>query len=109
MTRSSSTPPFGRYFSDPGYLTSLADDRYGWPRDIEYLVVRVRVDKETAHARVRARGHARDASKLADWDAFWDKASTAECRWTGARILEFDNGGQGIDADLVEQGLDGLG
>ncbi|RFC70627.1 AAA family ATPase [Streptomyces sp. AcE210] len=98
--------PFGRYFADPGYLESLAD-RPGWPRNVEYVVVRVRVDKETAHARVRARGHARDASKLADWDAFWDKASTAECRWTGARIVEFDNGGHGIDADAVGRELNG--
>ncbi|WP_425827891.1 AAA family ATPase [Streptomyces fractus] len=96
--------PFGRYFDDPGYLDAAAA-RHGWPQGTECVVVRVRVDKETARSRVHARGNARDASKLADWDAFWDKASRAECHWTGAHRVELDNGVDGIDADAVVQAL----
>lgn len=96
--------PFGRYFDDPDYLVTVAD-HHGWPPGTECVVVRVTVDKETARARVRARGYARDASKLADWDAFWDKASRAECRWAAARHLELDNSADGIDMDAVVRAL----
>ena len=94
--------PFGRYFDDPGYLTTVRA-RHDWPAATECVVVRVTVGKETALERVRARGLARDTSKLADWDAFWDKAARAECRWTGARHLELDNSADGIDVEQVRR------
>lgn len=96
--------PFGRYFDTPDHLAAVAH-RHRWPEGTECVVVRVRVDKETARARVAARGYARDASKLNDWDAFWDKASRSECRWTGAHRLDFDNGAEGVTAEAVARAV----
>ncbi|MET8948980.1 AAA family ATPase [Streptomyces sp. NPDC004542] len=99
--------PFGRYFSRPGYLDEVAE-RHSWPRPVEPVVVRVEVDSDTARARVRARGYARDLSKLADWDSFWNKARANECLWVSRHRLVFDNRADGITAAAVTRALDGL-
>lgn len=77
--------PFGRYFSQPDYLAEVTY-RHDWPSDVELVVVQVRVDKDTARERVRARGCARDLSKLADWDTFWKTAEANECQWADGRM-----------------------
>jgi predicted kinase len=100
--------PFGRYFSRAGYLEEVAE-RHSWPRHVEPVVVQVHVDSETARERVRARGYARDLSKLADWDAFWKQAVAKECVWAGGRRLVFDNRAEGVTADAVARAVDGLG
>lgn len=82
--------PFGAYFSRPGYPAEAAA-RHGWPGGVELVVVQVRVDSGVARERVRARGLARDASKLADWGGFWDNSLAHPCRWEGVRRVEFDN------------------
>jgi hypothetical protein len=58
-------------------------------------------DSDTA----RARGRARDLSKLADWDTFWKAAEANECRWTDGRRLVFDNRADGVTADAVARAL----
>jgi len=99
--------PFGRYFSQPDYLAEVTY-RHKWPSDAELVVVQVRVDKDTARERVRARGCARDLSKLADWDTFWKTAEANECRWADGRRLVFDNRADGITADAVAGALEEL-
>ncbi|WP_416967715.1 AAA family ATPase [Streptomyces sp. 4F14] len=96
--------PFGSYFADPGFLTTAAD-RHGWPDRVEPVVVHVRVDEATAQDRIRARGLARDASKLADWPAFWAKSQANLCRWEGARRVEFDNSADGVTEETVRRAL----
>jgi hypothetical protein len=58
--------------------------------------------------RVRARGCARDRSKLADWDTFWKTAEANECRWKDGRRLVFDNRTDGITADEFARALETL-
>ncbi|WP_427919375.1 AAA family ATPase [Streptomyces sp. cg40] len=99
--------PFGRYFFQPDYLAEVTY-RHNWPADVELVVVRVQVDSETARERVRARGCARDRSKLADWDTFWKAAEANECRWSDGRRLVFDNRADGLTADEVARALAGL-
>jgi predicted kinase len=99
--------PFGRYFSRPGYLTEVAE-RHSWPGGVEPVVVRVEVDSDTARARVRARGCARDLSKLADWDSFWKKAQDNECLWSSRHRLVFDNRADGVTGAAVRHALNGL-
>jgi predicted kinase len=99
--------PFGRYFSRPDYLTEVAE-HHSWPREVETVTVRVQVDSATARERVRARGYARDLSKLADWDTFWKKAQNNECRWSSRHHLVFDNRADGITRAAVAHALDGL-
>ncbi|MBO8190158.1 ATP-binding protein [Streptomyces oryzae] len=100
--------PFGRYVSRPGYLEEVAE-RHSWPQHVEPVVVQVHVDSETARERVRARGYARDLSKLADWDAFWKKAQENECHWRGGRRLVLDNRADGaVTATAVAHALEGL-
>ena len=96
--------PFGRYFSQPDYLAEVTY-RHNWPSDVELVVVQVRVDKDTARERVRARGCARDRSKLADWDTFWKTAEANECQWADGRRLVFDNRADGVTADAVARTL----
>jgi predicted kinase len=96
--------PFGRYFANPHYLTEVAE-KHHWPAGVEPVVVRIRVDGETARRRIEARGYARDRSKLADWNSFWDKASANRCRWEGATWLEFDNTADGVDRAAVVRTL----
>lgn len=90
--------PFGRYLDDPHFLTSRP-----WPAGVDLVVVQVRVDGETARRRIQDRGYARDRSKLADWNSFWDKASAIECRWEGATRLVFDNVTDGVDRAAVKR------
>lgn len=99
--------PFGRYFSRPDYLAEVTY-RHHWPADVELVVVQVQVDSDTARERVRARGCARDRSKLADWDTFWKAAEANQCRWADGRRLVFDNRSDGITADEVARALEGL-
>ncbi|XUL91896.1 AAA family ATPase [Streptomyces galilaeus] len=99
--------PFGRYFPRPDHLAEVTY-RHDWPADVELVVVQVQVDSDTARERVRARGCARDRSKLADWDTFWKAAEANECRWTDGRRLVFDNRADGITADEVARALAGL-
>jgi predicted kinase len=99
--------PFGRYFAQPDYLAEVTY-RHHWPADVELVVVRVQVDSDTARERVRARGCARDLSKLADWDTFWKAAEANECRWRDGRRLVFDNRTEGITADEVARALETL-
>ena len=99
--------PFGRYFARPDYLADVTY-RHDWPADVELVVVQVQVDSDTARERVRARGCARDRSKLADWDTFWKAAEANECRWSDGRRLVFDNRADGITADEVARALTGL-
>ena len=96
--------PFGRYFQQPDHLAEVTY-RHNWPSDVELVVVQVQVDKDTARERVRARGCARDLSKLADWDTFWKTAEANECRWTDGRRLVFDNRADGVTADAVARAL----
>ncbi|KND32729.1 AAA family ATPase [Streptomyces acidiscabies] len=96
--------PFGSYFADPGFLTTTAN-RHSWPTGVEPIVVHVRVDSPTAQARIRARGLARDASKLADWPKFWTKSQANQCRWEGARRLEFDNRAEGVGEEAIRRTL----
>ncbi|QNP69548.1 ATP-binding protein [Streptomyces roseirectus] len=100
--------PFGSYFADAGFLTA-APRRHGWPTGVEPVVVHVRVDSATARERVRARGLARDASKLADWAAFWSRTEANPCRWEGARRLAFDNTPEGVSEETVRRALATLG
>lgn len=90
--------PFGRYLGDPRFVTETVAR---WPAGVAVVVVQVRVDGETARRRVEARGLARDRSKLADWESFWEKASAVQCRWEGARRLVYDNATDGVDRDAV--------
>ncbi|CAM5696283.1 AAA family ATPase [Streptomyces purpurascens] len=99
--------PFGRYFSRPDYLAEVAE-RHSWPRHAEPVVVRVETDSDTARARVLARGCARDVSKLADWDAFWQKSQDNACRWSSRHSLVFDNRADGVTPDAVARALGGL-
>ncbi|MFG2631149.1 AAA family ATPase [Streptomyces sp. NPDC048473] len=99
--------PFGRYFSRPDYLDEVAE-RHSWPRHIEHVVVQVQVDSDTARERIRARGYARDLSKLTDWDSFWEKAQNNVCRWSSSHRLVFDNRADGITAASIARALDGL-
>ncbi|MGJ5891987.1 AAA family ATPase [Streptomyces niveiscabiei] len=96
--------PFGSYFADPAFLTATVKS-HSWPDGVEPVVVHVRVDSDTAQQRVRARGLARDASKLADWPAFWAKSQANPCRWEGARRLEFDNSADGLTEETVRRAL----
>jgi predicted kinase len=92
--------PFGRYFTNPDFLDQVAE-RHSWPADVQPVVVQVRVDGTTARERIRARGYARDLSKLADWDSFWEKAQTNKCRWRCKHRLVLDNRAHGITASAV--------
>ncbi|MET8975017.1 AAA family ATPase [Streptomyces sp. NPDC004539] len=97
--------PFGSYFADAGFLPEAAR-RHGWPAGVVPVVVRVRVDSGTAYGRVRARGLARDASKLADWETFCARTEANPCRWEGARWLEFDNRAEGVAEETVRRALE---
>ncbi len=99
--------PFGRYFPSPDFLDQVTD-RHSWPTSVEPVVVQVWVDGATARERIRARGYARDLSKLADWDSFWEKAQANECRWRCDYRLVLDNRGAGIDAAAVTRLLSRL-
>lgn len=92
--------PFGRYLGDPRFVTETVA-RHRWPAAVVPVAVQVRVDGETARRRIEARGLARDRSKLADWNSFWEKASAVQCRWEGARRLVYDNVADGVDRAAV--------
>jgi predicted kinase len=87
--------PFGRYFPDPDFLGHVAEQHF-WPIGVEQVVVQVDVDGVIARERVHARGYARDLSKLADWDSFWEKAQANKCRWRCTHRLVLDNRADGI-------------
>ncbi|WP_235029492.1 hypothetical protein [Streptomyces sp. 3213.3] len=70
--------------------------------------LQVQVDSDTARERVRARGCARDRSKLADRDTFRKTAEANACRWSEGRRLVFDNRADGITADEVARAPAGL-
>lgn len=94
--------PFARYLPEEAYLETNARI-HGWP-NAEWIVVRVAVDGESIRERVAARGLSRDRWKLENWDEFWARASSVDCRWRGARFLDIDNRRDGFDrAEAVEQ------
>jgi predicted kinase len=99
--------PFGRYFPNPAFLDQVAE-QHSWPSTVEPVVVQVKVDGATARERIRARGYARDASKLADWDSFWEKAQANECRWRCSHRVVLDNRADGITAAAVDHLLSDL-
>ena len=81
--------PFGKYLSDPTFIT-LAGERFDWPQvDIE--VVRVRVSPATLQNRLRTRGLDRDHFKLAHWDEYWAAHGDRPCSWTGVRLSDASN------------------
>lgn len=91
--------PFGRYLPEADFLTANAS-AHGWP-DAEWIVVRVAVDGESVRRRVEARGLSRDRWKLENWEEFWTRASAVDCRWTGATVVDVDNGRHGFHRDEV--------
>ena len=93
--------PFGRYLPEADFLESNAR-AHGWP-EAEWIVVRVAVDGEAIRERVAARGLTRDRWKLENWDEFWARASSVDCRWRGARFLDVDNRQHGFDRAQVRQ------
>jgi predicted kinase len=99
--------PFGRYFPDPDFLEHAAE-RHSWPAKVQSVVVLVHVDGATARERVRVRGYARDLSKLADWDSFWEKAQANECRWICDHRMVLDNRADGIGGAAITELLSRL-
>lgn len=94
--------PFGRYLPDADFLET-SSQTHEWP-NVEWIVVRIVVDGSAIRDRVAARGLSRDRWKLENWNEFWAQASSVECRWRGARLLEVDNRHKGFDpAAVVEQ------
>lgn len=91
--------PFGRYLPDSSFLERNARS-HNWPK-ATWVVVHVAVDGESIRARVAARGLSRDRWKLENWEEFWSRASSIDCRWNGAQMLHVDNRHQGFDRATV--------
>ncbi|MDZ7883976.1 MAG: AAA family ATPase [Mycobacterium sp.] len=89
--------PFSPYLDDPEFIT-VAARRFDWPA-VDVQVVSVRVSPSALQQRLRERGLKRDHWKLAHWDEYWSEHGARSCRWTGARLTDFDN--DALDAEPV--------
>jgi len=88
--------PFGRFIDDDDFLVNAAAE-HDWP-DARLVVVHVATTGETVLTRLRARGLARDAWKVGNWDVFWKSVTTATCAWKGATHVTVNN--SGVEPDL---------
>jgi predicted kinase len=96
--------PFVTYFPDADYLKRAAID-HDWPPDAEKIVVHVTADGNRVRTRISHRGYERDAWKLDHWDEFWTTTQAAECCWSGARHVFFDNSAEGMSRAALDQAI----
>ncbi|HWL01258.1 MAG TPA: AAA family ATPase [Microbacteriaceae bacterium] len=95
--------PFAKYLADPGFMerTSRA---HRWPVGLPLLVVQVSVPADVRRERLRRRGLRRDTWKLENWERH-ESSAAAECRWRGARVVDYDNSRDTIDLAALEDAL----
>ncbi|RAX22648.1 MULTISPECIES: ATP-binding protein [unclassified Actinomyces] len=79
--------PFSPFLADPEFVAS-ARRRFGWPAEAHIKVIQIHVAPELLKARLRARGLARDAAKLADWDSYWAQHGNVTCAWRGVELRQ---------------------
>ncbi|PYY39739.1 ATP-binding protein [Curtobacterium sp. MCPF17_046] len=72
--------PFVAYLGDPDFLRR-STDRAAWPAT-RIRVIHVRASADVVRQRLVERGSDRDRAKLAEWDTYWERFGTLECRWT---------------------------
>ncbi len=81
--------PFVAYLDDADFL-SRSTEAAEWPA-ARLRVVHVRTSADIVRKRLIERGSERDRVKLADWDAYWSRFGTLECRWATGEHVVFEN------------------
>lgn len=82
--------PFGAYFSDPNYISSLRES-YGWDEDIHTIVLQVHIQPDVLKVRMLERNNERDQWKFDHWDEYIASIQRSHCTWCGIPRLEYDN------------------
>lgn len=95
--------PFLGYFSQTGYIRMLKE-KYDW-QHVKPLVLQVTVALPVLKERMKARALERDHWKFANWDTFVKSIQEKKCLWEDVDIRQFDNSGEEIDLNRLEQVL----
>ena len=87
--------PFVGYFHKSDYIHQLLS-RYAW-EEIVPVVIRVDVEVEVLHQRLKSRGLERDQWKLDHWDTFVQGMQANRCVWENIEFITVDNSSEEFD------------